>query len=56
MVGAPGDVVDQLHAIAELGFTSASLNLAAVMRGDMAAGLRETIDGFASVIDQIRSS
>ena len=56
VVGAPGDVVDQLDAIAELGFTSASLNLAAVMRGDMATGLRETIDGFASVIDQIRSS
>ena len=55
VVGTPAEVVDQLAAIAELGFTSASLNLAAVMRADMATGLRETIDGFAAVIDQIRS-
>lgn len=56
VVGTPGDVADQLAGIAELGFTAASLNLAAVMRADMATGLRETIDGFASVIDQIRSN
>lgn len=56
VVGTPTEVADQLAAIAELGFTSASLNLAAVMRADMATGLRETIDGFATVIDQIRSA
>lgn len=54
VVGTPADVVDQLAAISELGFTSASLNLAAVMRGDMTTGLRETIDGLATVIDRIR--
>ena len=56
VVGTPAEVVDQMAAIAELGFTSASLNLAAVMRSDMATGLRETIDGFATVIDQVRSA
>ncbi len=55
VVGTPAEVVEQMAAIADLGFTSASLNLAAVMRADMATGLRETIDGFAAVIDQIRS-
>ncbi|MEM7286657.1 MAG: LLM class flavin-dependent oxidoreductase [Actinomycetota bacterium] len=55
VVGTPADVAQQLGAIADLGFTSASLNLAAVMRADMATGLRETIDGFARVIHDIRS-
>ncbi|MEM9513275.1 MAG: LLM class flavin-dependent oxidoreductase [Actinomycetota bacterium] len=55
VVGTPTDVVDQMHAIADLGFTSASLNLAAVMRSDMATGLRETIDGFGTVIDAVRA-
>ena len=55
VVGTPAQVADQLAAIADLGFTSASLNLAAVLRADMATGLRETIDGFATVIDEIRS-
>lgn len=54
VVGTPGEVVEQLGHIADLGFTSASLNLAAVMRGDMTTGLRETIDGFASVIATVR--
>lgn len=55
VVGTPNEVVDQLEAISELGFTSGSLNLAAVMRSDMATGLRETIEGFARVIDVVRS-
>ena len=33
-----------------------SLNLAAVARADMETGLRETIDGFARVIDAVRAS
>ncbi len=55
VVGTPDEVPEQLAAIAELGFTSASLNLAAVRRPTMEEGLRETIDGFARVIGQIRS-
>lgn len=54
VVGTPAEIVDQLAAVAELGYTSASLNLAAVMRADMETGLRETIDGFARVIDAVR--
>ena len=56
VVGTPTEVIDQLAAIAALGFTSASCNLAAVRRGSMAEGLRETIDGFARVIDDVRAS
>lgn len=55
VVGTPGEIVDQMAAIGDLGFTSASCNLAAVGRGSMVAGLRETIDGFARVIDAVRS-
>jgi 5,10-methylenetetrahydromethanopterin reductase len=54
IVGTPADVPDQMAAIADLGFTSASLNLAAVKRGSMNSGLRETIDGFAQVMDVVR--
>lgn len=55
VVGTPAEVVDQMAAMADLGYTSASLNLAAVRRSDMATGLRETIDGFAEVIDAVRA-
>ena len=44
----------QIAAVVDLGFTSVSLNLAAVARASMTAGLSETIDGFAAVVDQIR--
>ena len=54
VVGTPSDVVEQMAAIGELGFTSASLNLAAVLGGSMEAGLRETIDGFAAVYDVVK--
>lgn len=56
VAGTPGEVVDQMAEIAALGFTSASCNLAAVRRGSMEEGLRETIDGFASVIDEVRAA
>ena len=54
VAGAPEEVPDQIRAVTDLGFTSASLNLAAVGRGSMAAGLRETVDGFARVIHLCR--
>ena len=46
VVGSPSDIVEQLRAVADLGFTSVSLNLAAVIRPSMSQGLAETIDGF----------
>ena len=49
------DVVEQMAALAELGFTSAGCNLAAVRRSSMAEGRCETVDGFAEVIGSMRS-
>lgn len=46
VVGTPGEIVEQLAEVAELGFTSVSLNLAAVVRPSMRQGLAETIAGF----------
>ena len=54
VAGAPSEIPEQLRAVTDLGFTSASLNLAAVLRPSMAEGLGETIDGFATVINDCR--
>ncbi len=54
VVGAPDEIPAQIRAVTDLGFTSASLNLVAVLRPSMAEGLRETIDGFGAVIDDCR--
>ena len=43
-----------MRGFARLGFTSVSMNLAAVRRGTMFEGLRETITGFGEVIDQVK--
>ncbi len=54
VVGTPDEIPEQIEAVTDLGFTSASLNLAAVHRSSMAVGLGETVDGFARVIDSCR--
>ena len=54
VAGSPAEIPAQIAAVVDLGFTSVSLNLAAVARASMTAGLRETIDGFAAVVDQFR--
>lgn len=54
VAGAPSEIPEQIRAVTDLGFTSASLNLAAVVGGSMTEGLRETIDSFATVIDDCR--
>ena len=54
VVGAPSEIPEQVKEVTALGFTSASLNLAAVLRPSMAEGMAETIDGFAAVIDDCR--
>ena len=54
IVGAPSEIPEQVKAVTDLGFTSASLNLAAVLRPSMVEGMAETIDGFASVIEDCR--
>ena len=54
VAGAPSEIAEQVRAVTGLGFSSASLNLAAVLRPSMAEGLAETIDSFATVIDDCR--
>ena len=43
-----------MRRVAELGFDSFSLNLAAVLRPTMYEGLAETIDGAARVLAALR--
>lgn len=54
VAGSPSEIPAQVRAVTDLGFSSASLNLAAVLGSTMAAGLRSTIDGFALVSDDCR--
>ena len=50
IVGTPEECADQLGAVLDMGFTSASLNLAATARATAAEGLAETITSFAPVV------
>lgn len=50
IVGTPDECSDQLGAVLDMGFTSASLNLAATARATAAEGLAETIASFAPVV------
>ncbi len=54
VAGAPAEIAEQVTEVTALGFTSASFNLAAVLRSSAAEGYAETIDGFAEVIDDCR--
>ncbi|HXR36244.1 MAG TPA: LLM class flavin-dependent oxidoreductase [Candidatus Binataceae bacterium] len=54
IAGTPAECLEQMRQFARMGFTSASMNLAAVRRGSMYDGLRETITGFGEVIDQVK--
>jgi 5,10-methylenetetrahydromethanopterin reductase len=50
IAGAPEECVAQVERLASLGFASVSMNLAAVRRDTLLAGLRETVEGFAAVL------
>jgi 5,10-methylenetetrahydromethanopterin reductase len=54
VAGTPDECADLTREAIGLGFTSISMNLAFPMRDTMYAGLRETIEGFAEVIDSLR--
>lgn len=54
VAGTPDECADLTREVIALGFTSISMNLAFPMRDTMYAGLRETIEGFAEVIDTLR--
>ena len=56
VAGTPGECVTQLCRVADLGFDSFSLNLAAVLRPTMYEGLAETIDGAAHLLTALRAS
>jgi 5,10-methylenetetrahydromethanopterin reductase len=55
IAGTPDECLEQMRRFAGLGFTSVSMNLAAVRRGSMYEGLRETIAAFGEVIDRVKS-
>jgi alkanesulfonate monooxygenase SsuD/methylene tetrahydromethanopterin reductase-like flavin-dependent oxidoreductase (luciferase family) len=54
IAGTPDECLEQMRRFALLGFTSASMNLAAVRRGSMYEGLRETIASFAAVVEEVK--
>ena len=56
IVGTPGECADQLAAVLDMGFTCASLNLAATARSTAAEGLAETITSFAPVVQSLAGS
>ncbi|WP_089721137.1 hypothetical protein [Candidatus Entotheonella palauensis] len=55
VAGTPADCVGQLQRIVEMGFTSVSCNLAAVRRGSLYEGLRETITTFGEILPQVKA-
>ncbi len=50
IVGTPEECAEQLTGVLDMGFASASLNLAATARSTAAEGLAETITSFAPVV------
>ena len=56
IVGTPDECADQLAAVLGMGFTSASLNLAATARSSAAEGLAETITSFAPVVASLTAT
>ena len=56
IVGTPDECADQLGAVLDMGFASASLNLAATARSSAAEGLAETITSFAPVVASLSES
>lgn len=54
IAGTPSECVQQVKRILDLGFTSLSMNLAAVRHGSMYDGLKETITTFGAVLPEVR--
>jgi 5,10-methylenetetrahydromethanopterin reductase len=54
IAGTPDECAELTRDVLALGFTSASMNLAAPRRASMYDGLRETIEGSAEVIARLR--
>lgn len=56
IAGTPEECADQLGVVLDMGFTSASLNLAATARSSAAEGLVETITSFAPIVASLSGS
>jgi 5,10-methylenetetrahydromethanopterin reductase len=54
IAGTPEDCAGHAERLRAMGFRSVSMNVAAVRRDTLAAGLRETIESFAEVIDHFQ--
>ncbi len=55
IAGTPRECLAQMREFARLGFTSVSMNLAAVRRGTMYEGYRETVKSFGEVIAEVKN-
>jgi 5,10-methylenetetrahydromethanopterin reductase len=55
IAGTPEECLPHVERLAALGFTSVSMNLAAVRRETLFAGLEETITGFADVLPRVKA-
>ena len=57
IAGAPQECLEQVQRLADMEYGSISMNVAAVRRcgGSMYEGLRETVQGFAEIMEDIRS-
>lgn len=55
IAGAPDECADLARAALGLGFTAASMNLAAPLGGTLHAGLRETLEGAGDVLAALRA-
>jgi 5,10-methylenetetrahydromethanopterin reductase len=56
IAGTPEECAAHAERLARMRFSSVSMNLAAVRRETLAAGLRETVEHFAEVIDRFRAA
>ena len=56
VVGTPRECLDQVRLIADMGYDSVSMNVAAVRRpgGSMYSGMRETVAGLGEMMTEIR--
>jgi 5,10-methylenetetrahydromethanopterin reductase len=54
IAGTPRECLAQLRQFSRFGFTSVSMNLAAVRRGTLYEGYRETIAAFGEVLDEVK--
>jgi 5,10-methylenetetrahydromethanopterin reductase len=55
IAGTPEECLPHVERLAGMGFSSVSMNLAAVRRDTLFAGLRETIERFAEVLPRVKA-